>query len=225
MPATFKMPFAGQEMALQATIWSRVTLGLGNLEKRPLGHERWAATQLQSLPRIFNNLQLMWCRRSRRNRRAARLAMPPVVGSARMDRPGARQSKAQVPHTVGRWCRISKLTPPLADSQRLLPVGTWLSLVEHSLGVRGVGSSNLPVPTKKSPSLSRTSRHPLPHFLKPLLGRTDLTHTKIAFGIIRRSPAGRCPPLSQSIANAADRETSQWHTAYLGLRFRSKEHT
>ena len=30
------------------------------------------------------------------------------------------------------------------------PVGTWLSLVEHSLGVRGVGSSNLPVPTKPS---------------------------------------------------------------------------
>src|ERR1051325_10192379 len=26
-------------------------------------------------------------------------------------------------------------------------VGTWLSLVEHSLGVGGVGSSNLPVPT------------------------------------------------------------------------------
>src|SRR6185437_5125666 len=26
--------------------------------------------------------------------------------------------------------------------------GFWLSLVEHSLGVRGVGSSNLPVPTK-----------------------------------------------------------------------------
>ena len=30
-------------------------------------------------------------------------------------------------------------------------VGTWLSLVEHSLGVRGVGSSNLPVPTNSSP--------------------------------------------------------------------------
>lgn len=30
---------------------------------------------------------------------------------------------------------------------RLACVGTWLSLVEHSLGVRGVGSSNLPVPT------------------------------------------------------------------------------
>jgi hypothetical protein len=29
----------------------------------------------------------------------------------------------------------------------LVIVGTWLSLVEHSLGVRGVGSSNLPVPT------------------------------------------------------------------------------
>jgi hypothetical protein len=26
-------------------------------------------------------------------------------------------------------------------------VGTWRSLVAHSLGVRGVGSSNLPVPT------------------------------------------------------------------------------
>ena len=32
-------------------------------------------------------------------------------------------------------------------SSRLTRVGTWLSLVEHSLGVRGVGSSNLPVPT------------------------------------------------------------------------------
>ena len=43
----------------------------------------------------------------------------------------------------------SERTPPLelatAESIR---VGTWLSLVEHSLGVRGVGSSNLPVPTK-----------------------------------------------------------------------------
>ena len=32
-------------------------------------------------------------------------------------------------------------------ADRLRYVGTWLSLVEHSLGVRGVGSSNLPVPT------------------------------------------------------------------------------
>ena len=31
-------------------------------------------------------------------------------------------------------------------------VGTWLSLVEHSLGVRGVGSSNLPVPTNSKHS-------------------------------------------------------------------------
>ena len=35
--------------------------------------------------------------------------------------------------------------------------GTWLSLVEHSLGVRGVGSSNLPVPTKISTQLSAVS--------------------------------------------------------------------
>ena len=37
----------------------------------------------------------------------------------------------------------------------LTVVGTWLSLVEHSLGVRGVGSSNLPVPTIKISHLSR----------------------------------------------------------------------
>ena len=37
---------------------------------------------------------------------------------------------------------------PLSDEcSGFLSVGTWLSLVEHSLGVRGVGSSNLPVPT------------------------------------------------------------------------------
>ena len=44
------------------------------------------------------------------------------------------------------WCKLIwtlKPTPP----SRLDCVGTWLSLVEHSLGVRGVGSSNLPVPT------------------------------------------------------------------------------
>ena len=52
------------------------------------------------------------------------------------------------------------LFPPLTEQPRppahrrvvytqevVFPVGTWLSLVEHSLGVRGVGSSNLPVPT------------------------------------------------------------------------------
>src|SRR6516162_5448813 len=36
-------------------------------------------------------------------------------------------------------------------------VGTWLSLVEHSLGVRGVGSSNLPVPTNHPSIESFTS--------------------------------------------------------------------
>ena len=50
----------------------------------------------------------------------------------------------RTPNTAS-WCRIS-LTPP-ADRSGLPAVGTWLSLVEHSLGVRGVGSSNLPVPT------------------------------------------------------------------------------
>jgi Fe-S cluster biosynthesis and repair protein YggX len=46
-----------------------------------------------------------------------------------------------------------------AERQKMLlnGVGTWLSLVEHSLGVRGVGSSNLPVPTicrKNVPAMS-----------------------------------------------------------------------
>ena|SRR5690348_5678412 len=41
--------------------------------------------------------------------------------------------------------KISESTP--SDRSGSNRVGTWLSLVEHSLGVRGVGSSNLPVPT------------------------------------------------------------------------------
>src|SRR6266851_3016257 len=43
--------------------------------------------------------------------------------------------------------------------RRFLPVGTWLSLVEHSLGVRGVGSSNLPVPTNLFKRLSIARLH------------------------------------------------------------------
>src|SRR6185312_14460613 len=44
---------------------------------------------------------------------------------------------------------MTKLTAdyPCFFAAVTLLVGTWLSLVEHSLGVRGVGSSNLPVPT------------------------------------------------------------------------------
>ena len=55
-------------------------------------------------------------------------------------------------------CSVESLSEPLrrrltgcltaiAASADSFLVGTWLSLVEHSLGVRGVGSSNLPVPT------------------------------------------------------------------------------
>src|SRR5436305_12860198 len=48
------------------------------------------------------------------------------------------------------WCRISG-TPSakVQNKAESFQVGTWLSLVEHSLGVRGVGSSNLPVPTNQ----------------------------------------------------------------------------
>jgi hypothetical protein len=42
---------------------------------------------------------------------------------------------------------LSAVITPVSCAADFLIVGTWLSLVEHSLGVRGVGSSNLPVPT------------------------------------------------------------------------------
>src|ERR1035437_2939891 len=51
------------------------------------------------------------------------------------------------------WYTIVELeTLPVRRDRTHRPVGTWLSLVEHSLGVRGVGSSNLPVPTKNQRS-------------------------------------------------------------------------
>src|SRR5580692_9999461 len=51
-----------------------------------------------------------------------------------------------------RWTLAGCLMATAATADSFL-VGTWLSLVEHSLGVRGVGSSNLPVPTISSPLL------------------------------------------------------------------------
>ena len=49
------------------------------------------------------------------------------------------------------WCKIagnpSAGAAIFGRPAESFQVGTWLSLVEHSLGVRGVGSSNLPVPT------------------------------------------------------------------------------
>ena len=48
---------------------------------------------------------------------------------------------------TGSLLRASILIDSLEQDPCLTVVGTWLSLVEHSLGVRGVGSSNLPVPT------------------------------------------------------------------------------
>jgi hypothetical protein len=60
--------------------------------------------------------------------------------------------------SFGRVNRMyNEYAPSAADlicAADFLKVGTWLSLVEHSLGVRGVGSSNLPVPTI-TPAISR----------------------------------------------------------------------
>ena len=55
----------------------------------------------------------------------------------------SRRTTDQVKSAVVSW----EYPNPAACGIFSLPVGTWLSLVEHSLGVRGVGSSNLPVPT------------------------------------------------------------------------------
>src|SRR5690348_1051 len=54
-------------------------------------------------------------------------------------------------------------------------VGTWLSLVEHSLGVRGVGSSNLPVPTNCFPprhQLRQNDKFVLPTASSPIYRRS-----------------------------------------------------
>jgi hypothetical protein len=69
-------------------------------------------------------------------------------------------------------------TAALAES---FQVGTWLSLVEHSLGVRGVGSSNLPVPTNShfsSPQFPFTAivvEHPT--FASSEVGRAHNLHS------------------------------------------------
>src|SRR5437016_2378896 len=52
---------------------------------------------------------------------------------------------------------VEFLSQPRSNFPVRTRVGTWLSLVEHSLGVRGVGSSNLPVPTNLQFSLARRS--------------------------------------------------------------------
>jgi hypothetical protein len=52
-------------------------------------------------------------------------------------------------HPLTEEARPPAHRPVVYTQEVVFPVGTWLSLVEHSLGVRGVGSSNLPVPTIK----------------------------------------------------------------------------
>src|ERR1700746_3172593 len=76
---------------------------------------------------------------------------------------GRNSKKAERPCTRAFFLASSEYSPYASVCwkcpPKLLNVGTWLSLVEHSLGVRGVGSSNLPVPTnlRSGPS----TPHPL----------------------------------------------------------------
>jgi hypothetical protein len=55
---------------------------------------------------------------------------------------------------VDRQCMPAGTAAVVYTQEVNFAVGTWLSLVEHSLGVRGVGSSNLPVPTIKINNLT-----------------------------------------------------------------------
>src|ERR1700676_4482390 len=55
--------------------------------------------------------------------------------------------QASANRLISRQLVYTNRDPKAGSPSRLDHVGTWLSLVEHSLGVRGVGSSNLPVPT------------------------------------------------------------------------------
>src|SRR5271157_59988 len=65
------------------------------------------------------------------------------------ERNGVEGSARHAGQCLPRCYTIADLeTLPVRLDRIHRPVGTWLSLVEHSLGVRGVGSSNLPVPTK-----------------------------------------------------------------------------
>src|ERR1022692_3290618 len=76
------------------------------------------------------------------------------------DRVAMRQPHYKGEVGPARWYTIVDLeTLPVRRDRTHRPVGTWLSLVEHSLGVRGVGSSNLPVPTKTSTQLSAVSQN------------------------------------------------------------------
>ena len=68
-----------------------------------------------------------------------------VSGNAHVIGPSHAITKPPNPHPRhGKLLELDPIRRRTADS---FLVGTWLSLVEHSLGVRGVGSSNLPVPT------------------------------------------------------------------------------
>jgi hypothetical protein len=112
--------------------------------------------------------------------------------------------------------------PPLWFTATAAPtVGTWLSLVEHSLGVRGVGSSNLPVPTNLRKAVGRVLHfvqdfaNGLPLRSRPLNGSTwgargrqfksarpdHSFHRLVAYPLTAR-PTRRIPPLNSTAPTA-----------------------
>jgi hypothetical protein len=82
---------------------------------------------------------------------------------------GRNSKKAERPCTRAFFLASTEYSPYASVCwkcpPKLLNVGTWLSLVEHSLGVRGVGSSNLPVPTILDDSTACIFSRELPGFI------------------------------------------------------------
>ena len=95
---------------------------------------------------------------------------------------------------------------PARSGRICSPVGTWLSLVEHSLGVRGVGSSNLPVPTN---FLFRKS---LPQSLTSLADRERPNFAQLRSGLRRKTTARG--PLHRSDAQFKSARPDQFSIGY-----------
>jgi hypothetical protein len=93
-------------------------------------------------------------------------------------------SSAQSANVIIRT-ELSAVITPFSCTADSFVVGTWLSLVEHSLGVRGVGSSNLPVPTilyfsiKTSRQIGKSCCRPrAPHASTPKASRRSAAETR-----------------------------------------------
>src|SRR5271157_3176492 len=113
------------------------------------------------------------------------------------ERNGVEGSARHAGQCLPRCYTIADLeTLPVRLDRTHRPVGTWLSLVEHSLGVRGVGSSNLPVPTKPSCQLSLYKRSLATLGISPAGSRCAYARKTAQVQICPSRPNSSLQPLS-----------------------------